>query len=450
MPVHETILEKIGNTPLVRLRRVTHGLKATVLAKVETLNPGGSVKDRIAMRIVETAEREGRLKPGGTIVEATAGNTGVGLALVAAIRGYRCIFVMPDKMSEDKIRLLRAYGAEVVVTPSAVAHDSPDSYTSVAERLAKDTPGAFLANQFYNMANPEAHYLTTGPEIWRDSDGRVDMFVAGAGTGGTLSGAGKYLKEQNPHLQVVLADPEGSTLSGGRAHPFKVEGIGQDYVPGTLDMSVIDRFERVSDRDSLQMARRVTREEGIMIGGSSGTAVVAALRAARDLEAGQVCVVILTDTGRNYMSKLFSDDWMRENGYLDANANTRIADVLGVKNGLPSLVGVPLGAPVHEAIKLMQAHGISQLPVLEGERVVGSLVESSLMNRVFADISMTSRSVDEVMEEPLPTLDRQTTVDSVYQELSQGAPAVVVTDIDRPVGILTKMDLINYLAGAKA
>jgi cystathionine beta-synthase len=450
MPVHETILELVGHTPLVRLRRVTRGIKATVLAKVETLNPGGSVKDRIALQIVEDAERSGLLQPGGTIIEATAGNTGVGLALVAAIKGYRCVFVMPDKMSEDKIRLLRAYGAEVVITSSAVAHDSPESYTSVAKRLAQESPGAFLANQFYNQSNPEAHYRTTGPEIWEQTEGKIDMFVAGAGTGGTLTGVGRYLKERNPDVRIVLADPDGSTLSGGSAKPYKVEGIGQDYVPGTLDMSVIDRSERVTDKDAFLMARRVTREEGILIGGSSGTAVVAALRAARDLEAGQTCVVILTDTGRNYMTKVFSEDWMRENGFLDERLPTRVADILHQRNGaLPPLVSVQAEAPVHQAVQLMREHGISQLPVLSGTELIGSLVESALMNQVFADISLTGKPVRQVMSEPFPMLDRQAPIEGLYQALSAGSQAVIVTDIDQPIAVLTKMDLINFLAGAR-
>jgi cystathionine beta-synthase len=451
MPVHETILEMVGNTPLVRLRRVTRGIKATVLAKVETLNPGGSVKDRIALQIIEDAEREGLLKPGGTIIEATAGNTGVGLALVAAIKGYRCIFVMPDKMSEDKIRLLRAYGADVVITASAVAHDSPESYTSVAKRLAAETPGAFLANQFYNQSNPDAHYRTTGPEIWEQTGGKIDMFVAGAGTGGTLTGVGRYLKEKNPNIKIVLADPDGSTLSGGAAKPYKVEGIGQDYVPGTLDMGVIDRGERVTDKDAFLMARRVTREEGILIGGSSGTAMVAALRAAKDLEAGQTCVVMLTDTGRNYMTKVFSDDWMRENGFLDERLPTRVADILNQKNGgLPPLVAVQDESPVHQAVQIMREHGISQLPVMHGNELIGSLVESSLMNQVFADISLTGKPVRQVMSEAFPMLDRQAPIEGLYQALSTGSQAVIVTDIDQPIAVLTKMDLINFLAGARS
>ncbi|MBC7544042.1 MAG: cystathionine beta-synthase [Candidatus Sericytochromatia bacterium] len=450
MPVHETILELIGNTPLVRLRRVTRGIKATVLAKVETLNPGGSVKDRIAMQIVADAENAGLLQAGGTIVEATAGNTGVGLALVAAIKGYRCIFVMPDKMSEDKIRLLRAYGADVVITPSSVAHDSPDSYTSVAKRLAAETPGGFLANQFYNNSNPDAHYRTTGPEIWEQSDGKVDMFVAGAGTGGTLTGVGRYLKEHNPHCQIVLADPEGSTLSGDHARPYKVEGIGQDYIPGTLDMSVIDRFERVTDKDAFLMARRVTREEGIMMGGSSGTAVVAALRAARELEAGQTCVVLISDTGRNYMTKVFSDDWMKENGFLEATMPTRVADILGLKHGnLPPMVAVQADQPVHQAVQVMREHGISQLPVMKGSELIGSLIESALMNQVFSDISLTGKPVAHVMSEPFPMLDRQAPIEGLYQALSAGSQAVIVTDIDVPIAVLTKMDLINFLAGVR-
>src|SRR5579884_3555116 len=324
MEVRESLLDLIGNTPLVRLQRVSRGLKPTMLVKLESLNPGGSVKDRIGIRMIDDAERRGLLRPGGTIIEPTSGNTGVGLAIAAAIKGYRTIFVMPDKMSAEKIALLKAYGAEVVITPTAVPPESPDSYYRVADRLAKETPGGFQPNQYYNEANPRTHYLSTGPEIWRQTDGRITHFVASVGTGGTISGTGRYLKDQNPEILVVGADPEGSILSGGELRPYKVEGIGEDFFPGTFDPAIIDRWVRVSDKDSFRTARRVTREEGLLVGGSSGTALAAALEVAQDYDEDTLMVVLFPDGGRSYLSKVYNDQWMQDNGYLERMPQARV------------------------------------------------------------------------------------------------------------------------------
>ena len=462
----ESILDLVGDTPLVRITRLTRDLgpqarQPLLLAKLEMLNPGGSVKDRIGLPMIEAAERDGHLKPGGTIIEPTSGNTGHGLAIAAALKGYRCIFVMADKQSAEKQQLLRAYGAEVVLCPTNVAPDSPESYYSVAARLARDIPGAFKPDQYWNPENPRAHEQTTGPEVWDQTDGRITHFVASVGTGGTISGAARALKARNPAIQVIGADPEGSVLSGDTARPYLTEGIGEDFFPGTYDPAAVDRWVRVSDRDSFAMARRLTREEGILAGGSCGTAMVAARELVRELTATQggaeaVVVVLLPDSGRSYLSKVYNDEWMRANGLLaTTGAVVRVGDLLHDRHHagpLPPLVLARTTQPVGEAISVLQEYGISQLPVSErpdGDDIagfVGSITEKGLLDRAFRDPSTVERTVGEVMDPPLPIVDIETTLDRAFALLSGGASAVIATRADRPIGVLTKLDVLEYLA----
>ena len=455
MQVLGTFLDAMGNTPLVRLRRVAQGVKPAILAKLEMLNPGGSVKDRIGVRMIEAAERAGVLKPGGTIVEPTSGNTGHGLAIAAAIRGYRCIFVMPDKMSQEKISMLRAYGAEVVITPTAVAPESPESYYRVADRLTEEIPGAFQPNQYFNQENPRAHYETTGPEIWEQTDGRVDVLVCGVGTGGTITGIGRYLKERKPDVMVVGADPEGSLFSAEpdeEARPYLTEGIGEDFWPETFDPRVVDRWVRVSDRDSLLTARAVTRLEGILVGGSSGTAVFAALTVARELPEDAVIVVILPDTGRNYLSKLYSDTWMLQYGFVERPEQARVEEVLASKPaGLPALVTIGAHEKVRQAVDRLQAHGISQAPVVreaganEVTAFVGSIRERDLLDRLFRDPDALQADVAEAMSPPLPMVEFDDPLDSAFSALQSGT-AVLVAKGDQVLGVLTRSDLLEFLA----
>ena len=442
--MQETILQSVGKTPLVKLRRVTEGLLPTVYAKVEAMNPGGSVKDRVALAMIAEAERRGWLRPAGTIIEATAGNTGVGLAMAASVKGYRCIFVMPDKMSAEKIALLKAYGAEVIITPTNVAPDAPESYNGVADRLTREIPGAWRPNQFTNMANPEIHYRTTGREIWEQTEGRVTVFVAGVGTGGTLSGVARYLKEQNPDVKIVGADPEGSVLSGSTPRPWKVEGIGEDFVPKTFNSQLVDEWIRVSDAESFHAARSLARREGLLLGGSSGTAVAAALRFAQRLTAEQLIVALCADTGRNYMSKMYDDEWMAANKLLinEPPAHS-IGDLLRTR-GPRTLVTITPKATAEDAIQLMQTRGISQLPVLEAGKPVGSVQEVTLA-RVLHDLGdPTKVTVNEIMARPLPQVETTVHLDEAYRLLLAGNTGVLAVQDGNVVDIVTRIDLIQY------
>jgi len=447
----ESILDLVGNTPLVRLSKVTEGLRPLILDKLEQLNPGGSVKDRIGLSMLEDAERRGLLRPGGTVVEPTSGNTGHGIAMAAAIKGYKMIFVMPDKMSAEKISLLRAYGAEVVICPTNVERESPQSYYSVAERLTREIPGAFQPNQYFNPRNPEAHYRTTGPEIWRQTDGRITTFVAGVGTGGTITGVGKYLKEQNPAVRVIGADPEGSIFSGEIA-PYKVEGVGEDFWPGTFDREVVDEFIQVTDRECFVAARKLARQEGILVGGSAGLALHAAIQVAVDSKPDDVIVVLLPDTGRNYLSKFFSDEWMRQNGYLQRLVPARVREVIDSHtDGVPELVSVGAGKSVGEAIDLMQQYGISQLLVTEngssaGGGVVGSIQERTLLDRIYRDPAVVTTSVSTAMDPPFARVAAGAPIEEAFEALLGGEPALMIVEGDLPVGVITRSDLLEFVA----
>lgn len=442
--MQESILHSIGHTPLVLLQRMTMGLPVQVAVKVEAQNPGGSVKDRVGLAMITEAERRGWLKPGGTIIEATAGNTGVGLAMAASVKGYRSIFVMPDKMSQEKISLLKAYGAEVVITATNVAPDAPESYNGVADRLAREIPGAWRPNQFTNLANPEIHYRTTGPEIWEQTDGKITAFVAGVGTGGTISGVARYLKERNPDVRIVGADPEGSVLSGGSPKPWKVEGIGEDFVPKTFNSQLVDDWVRVSDAESFHASRELARREGILVGGSSGTAVAAALRYARRLGAGSLVVALCADTGRNYLSKLFADDWLAANGLLlNAPPPHTVADLLRLR-GTRHLVTAGPEATAADAIELLQATGISQLPVLQDGKPVGSVQEVTLARILHDNKDPAKVSVREIMANPLPMLDTSVHLDEAYRLLLSGNPGVLVFENGKVTDIVTRIDLVQY------
>jgi cystathionine beta-synthase len=455
---YPNILELVGGTPIVRLDKLSPPGGAQILAKLEYLNPGGSVKDRIGLPMIEAAEREGKLKPGGTIVEPTSGNTGVGLAIAAAIKGYRCIFVMPDKMSQEKISLLRAYGAEVVITPTAVEHDSPESYYSVSSRLAEEIPGGFKPDQYSNMNNPETHYARTGPEIFEQTGGEIDAIVVSVGTGGTISGVGRYFKEHKPEVLIVGADPEGSVYTARDdhgLHPYLVEGIGKDTWPDTMDRQVVDEWVRVGDRESFLWARRLAREEGILGGGSAGTTLYAAYQVAERLGAGKRVLMLIPDSGRNYLSKIYDDTWMLEHGFVERHLpSPSVEEVLRAKHGgdVPALITIAAHQKVGEGIDVMQQYGISQVPVVRDGScesladVIGSLQDRALLERVFTNPDVLHADIASAMQPPLAAVESSMTVDDVFSTLTGGTNAVVVATDGSPVGVLTRSDLLEFLA----
>ncbi|GAC1529896.1 MAG: cystathionine beta-synthase [Marmoricola sp.] len=454
MEYANSLLDLIGNTPLVKLNRTATGTRTTVLAKVEYLNPGGSVKDRIAVKMIDAAEASGLLKPGSTIVEPTSGNTGVGLALVAQQRGYQCIFVCPDKVSEDKRNVLKAYGAEVVVCPTAVAPEHPDSYYNVSDRLVRETPNAWKPDQYSNPNNPASHYEQTGPEIWRQTDGTITHFVAGMGTGGTISGVGRYLKEQNPNVMIVGADPAGSVYSGGTGRPYLVEGVGEDFWPDTYDRTIVDRVIEVSDADSFSFTRRMAREDGLLVGGSSGMAAFAAVQLAQELDdPDAVVVVLLPDSGRGYLTKVFNDQWLAQYGFLPPSGSTTVGQVLRAKSGdIPALVHTHPAETIAEAIQILREYGVSQMPVVRAEppvmaaEVAGSVSERVLLDALFAGSAKLADQVEQHMSPPLPTVGSGAAVADAVAALAD-ADALLVHEDGRPIGVLTRQDLLGFLAG---
>lgn len=457
--IRQNVIAALGNTPIVRLNAVTRGIRTPLASKLEMLNPGGSVKDRIGIQMIEAAEREGLLKPGGTIVEPTSGNTGVGLAMAAAVRGYDCIFVMPDKVAPEKAALLRAYGAEVVTTPTSVERESPESYYSVAERLTREIPNAFQPNQYFNQNNPRTHFESTGPEIWRQTGGKITHFVAGVGTGGTITGIGRYLKQQNPAVKVIGADPEGSIFTTEHMHTYKVEGVGEDFWPGSFDPEIVDEWVQVTDRESFLMARRVTREEGILVGGSCGMAVWAALEVARKVDdPNALVVVLLPDSGRGYLSKIYNEDWMRENGFLSRFGRPqRLGSLVSQRQGrVPNVVSVGAEDSVADAIGLLRGHDISQLPVVLGssahngthpvkaDAVVGSVQERTLLDRLFRDPDVLSSKVAEIMDAPFCIVDEAEDIERIFPLLTGGSQAVLVERDGFISGVFTRADLLEF------
>jgi len=453
MRYYDSVVDLIGNTPLVKLRRVTEGIRATVLAKVEYFNPGGSVKDRIAVRMIDEGEKAGVLRPGGTIVEPTSGNTGIGLAMVAQDRGYNCIFVCPDKVSSDKIDVLKAYGAKVVVCPTAVAPEDPRSYYQVSDRLAAETPGGWKPDQYTNPNNPRSHYETTGPELWEQTDGRITHFVAGVGTGGTISGAGRYLKQMSGGaVRVIGADPEGSVYSGGTGRPYLVEGVGEDFWPETFDRGICDEIIAVRDRDSFELTRRLAREEGLLVGGSCGLAVGAALEVAGRAGPEDVIVVLLPDTGRGYLSKIFNDGWMTHYGFLRPPGDAvTVAEVLAAKgDAMPQLVHAHPNEPVRDAIDILREYGVSQMPVVKAEpplvtaEVVGSIVERDLLDALFTGRAQLRDPISQHMSPPMPTIGGGQPVSDAVTLLTDAGAAVVLID-GKPQGVIARQDLLAYL-----
>jgi cystathionine beta-synthase len=453
----EHVTDLVGNTPLVKLNALAEGVSATVLAKVEYFNPGGSVKDRIALRMIEAAEKSGALAPGGTIVEPTSGNTGVGLAMVAQRKGYRCVFVCPDKVSEDKRNTLKAYGAEVVVCPTAVAPEHPDSYYNVSDRLVREIDGAWKPDQYSNPENPESHYLTTGPELWRQTEGKITHFVAGVGTGGTISGTGRYLKEiSEGRVKVVGADPEGSVYSGGTGRPYLVEGVGEDFWPAAYDRNIADEIIAVSDAESFDVTRRLAREEGLLVGGSCGMAAAAAIKLARRLGPDDVVVVLLPDGGRGYLSKVFNDDWMASYGFLPPeHSGATVGDVLrrkGTGGVMPDLVHAHPNETVADAVAILREFGVSQMPVVNAEppvmaaEVVGAVNERDLLEALFTGKAALADRLENHMSPPLPTIGAGEQVNAAMDALSAADGALVLVD-GKPAGVVTRQDVLGFLAG---